>query len=97
LRRLLKSGDRLHRPRRFRAGFDRLKDMLNRGYKVFSVEVENVLAACPGVLESAIIGKPCPVLGERVHAFVSRSDPDLDEARLREFCAARPPTQVGSR
>ena len=70
--------------------FDRLKDMLNRGgYKVFSVEVENVLAACPGVLESAIIGKPCPVLGERVHAFVSRSDPDLDEARLREFCAAR--------
>ena len=71
--------------------FDRLKDMLNRGgYKVFSVEVENVLAACPGVLESAIIGKPCPVLGERVHAFVSRSDPDLDEARLREFCTARP-------
>lgn len=53
------------------------------------MEVENVLAACPGVLESAIIGKPCPVLGERVHAFVSRSDPDLDEARLREFCAAR--------
>jgi O-succinylbenzoic acid--CoA ligase len=70
--------------------FDRLKDMLNRGgYKVFSVEVENVLAACPGVVESAIIGKPCPVLGERVHAFVSRSDPALDEAQLRAFCAAR--------
>ena len=70
--------------------FDRLKDMLNRGgYKVFSVEVENVLAACPGVLESAIIGKPCPVLGERVHAFVCVSDPALDAARLRAFCAER--------
>ena len=70
--------------------FDRVKDMLNRGgYKVFSAEVENVLAACPGVLESAIIGKPCPVLGERVHAFVNLSDPALDAARLRAFCAER--------
>jgi O-succinylbenzoic acid--CoA ligase len=70
--------------------FDRLKDMLNRGgYKIFSVEVENVLAACPGVVESAIIGKPCPVLGERVHAFVSVNDPTLDAARLKAFCAER--------
>jgi O-succinylbenzoic acid--CoA ligase len=70
--------------------FDRLKDMINRGgYKVFSVEVENVLAAHPGVLESAIVGRPCPVLGERVHAFVSRREPALDEAELRAFCAAR--------
>ena len=49
----------------------------------------HVLAACPGVLESAIIGKPCPVLGERVHAFVNLSDPALDAARLRAFCAER--------
>jgi O-succinylbenzoic acid--CoA ligase len=70
--------------------FDRLKDMINRGgYKVFSVEVENVLAAHPGVLESAIVGRPCPVLGERVHAFVSRRDPELGEAELKAFCAER--------
>ena len=70
--------------------FDRIKDMLNRGgYKIFSIEVENVLSEHPGVLESAIVGKPCPVLGERVHAFVSRIDPNLDEKQLREFCAAR--------
>ncbi|MEZ5664442.1 MAG: class I adenylate-forming enzyme family protein [Burkholderiaceae bacterium] len=51
--------------------FDRKKDMLNRGgYKIFSVEVENVLARMPGVVEAAIVGKPCPVLGERVHAFI---------------------------
>ncbi len=70
--------------------FDRIKDMLNRGgYKIFSVEVENVLSHHPGVLESAIVGKPCPVLGERVHAFVTRRDPDLGADELRAFCAQR--------
>ena len=69
--------------------FDRVKDMINRGgYKVFSVEVENVLSNHPAVVESAIIGRPCPVLGERVHAFVSLRRP-ADEAELRRFCAER--------
>ncbi len=70
--------------------FDRVKDMINRGgYKIFSVEVENVLSHHPGVLESAIIGRACPVLGERVHAFVTRKAPDLAEDDLKAFCAAR--------
>jgi long-chain acyl-CoA synthetase len=68
--------------------FDRIKDMINRGgYKVFSAEVENVLGGHPGVLESAVVGRPCPVLGERVHAFVTRRDPQLSEPELRRFCA----------
>ena len=51
--------------------YDRKKDMLNRGgYKIYSVEVENCLMGIPGVLEAAIVGRPCPVLGERVHAFL---------------------------
>ena len=50
---------------------DRKKDMINRGgYKVFSVEVENCLMAHPQVQEAATVGVPCPVLGERTHAFV---------------------------
>lgn len=70
--------------------FDRLKDMINRGgYKIFSVEVENVLAGHPGVVESAVVGKACPVLGERVHAFVVARIPDLDPADLKAYCAAR--------
>lgn len=71
--------------------FDRVKDMINRGgYKVFSVEVENVLSHHPGVLESAIIAKPCPVLGERVHAFVARKDgAALTESELKAFCTGR--------
>ena len=51
--------------------FDRKKDMINRGgYKIYSVEVENALMSWPGVVEAAVVAKPCPVLGERVHAFV---------------------------
>lgn len=71
--------------------FDRVKDMINRGgYKVFSVEVENVLSHHPGVLESAIIARPCPVLGERVHAFVARrDDAAITESDLKDFCASR--------
>lgn len=71
--------------------FDRVKDMINRGgYKIFSVEVENVLGYHPAVLESAIVARPCPVLGERVHAFVARKAPGgVEEAELRAFCAER--------
>ena len=54
---------------------DRLKDVINRGgYKVYSAEVEGVLAQHPAVLEAAVIGTPCAVLGERVHAFVALRD-----------------------
>lgn len=73
--------------------FDRIKDMLNRGgFKIYSIEVENQLSFHPNVLESAIIGKPCPVLGERVHAVVVPKDAEPSEALaedMRAFCAAR--------
>ena len=73
--------------------FDRKKDMLNRGgYKIYSVEVENVLMAWPGMVEAAIVGRPCPVLGERVHAVVHAAPGSAslgDDAALRTFCAAR--------
>jgi O-succinylbenzoic acid--CoA ligase len=70
--------------------FDRRKDMLNRGgFKIYSVEVENVLMAWPGMVEAAVVGRPCPVLGERVHAFVHAPGHSVDAAALRAFCAAR--------
>ena len=69
--------------------FDRLKDMINRGgYKVYSVEVENVLSHHPAVLESAVVARPCPVLGERVHAFVCLKQPASQE-ELKRYCAER--------
>ena len=51
---------------------DRMKDMINRGgFKIYTIEVENALYEHPAVQECAVIAKPCPVLGERVHAFVA--------------------------
>ena len=70
--------------------FDRQKDMINRGgLKIYSAEVE-VGAGGPSraCVESAIIAKPCPVLGERVHAVVVTRGEVSAEA-LRAWCAER--------
>jgi long-chain acyl-CoA synthetase len=70
--------------------FDRKKDMINRaGFKIYSAEVENTLALHPGVAESAVIGVPDPVLGERVKAVVFPRDPVPTAEELRAFCAER--------
>jgi O-succinylbenzoic acid--CoA ligase len=71
--------------------FDRSKDMINRGgYKIYSAEVEAVLIAHPAVVEAAVVARPCPVLGERVHAFVClREGGDAGAEALRAHCAAQ--------
>lgn len=68
---------------------DRKKDMINRGgYKIYTIEVENALYDHPAVQEAAVVAKPCPVLGERVHAWVSLRAP-VDAQTLKAHCAAR--------
>jgi long-chain acyl-CoA synthetase len=50
---------------------DRVKDMINRGGEnVYCVEVENALAAAPGVFEVAVLGVPDTMMGEKVGAIV---------------------------
>jgi long-chain acyl-CoA synthetase len=69
---------------------DRKKDMINRGgYKIFTAEVETVLVACPGVVECAVVAVPCPVLGERVHAFVVTDGAEPAGEAVRAWCAQR--------
>ncbi len=71
---------------------DRKKDVINRGgYKIYCAQVENALAEHPQVVEAALVGVPCAVLGERVHAFVCvRALNDETQAQaLAAFCAAR--------
>jgi long-chain acyl-CoA synthetase len=76
--------------RNFVRVFDRQKDMINRGgLKIYSAEVESVLAGHPGVVESAIIARPCPVLGERVHAVIVMRDGSVSGETLRAWCAER--------
>jgi O-succinylbenzoic acid--CoA ligase len=76
-------------PQGFVRIFDRKKDMLNRGgFKIYSVEVENCLTSIDGILEAAIVGKPCPVLGERVHAFVYAPNDAPHEDDVIAHCRA---------
>jgi acyl-CoA synthetase (AMP-forming)/AMP-acid ligase II len=50
---------------------DRKKDMINRGGEnVYCVEVENALAACPGVGEVAVVGVADKMMGEKVGAVL---------------------------
>ncbi|HEY5829834.1 MAG: class I adenylate-forming enzyme family protein [Hyphomicrobiaceae bacterium] len=68
--------------------FDRKKDMINRGgYKIYSIEVENVLMRHAEVVEAAVIGKPCPVLGERAHAVVCLKRAGATSEELTRHCA----------
>ncbi|MCY0094708.1 class I adenylate-forming enzyme family protein [Hoeflea ulvae] len=69
---------------------DRKKDMVNRGgHKVFSAQVESALTACSGVIEAAVIAKPCPILGERVHAVLSVKPGQITEAAVIAHCAGQ--------
>lgn len=66
--------------------FDRIKDMINRGgFKVYCVELENVIQRHPGVIEVAAVASPCLVLGERVHVFVHATEP-VDAEAVRALC-----------
>jgi long-chain acyl-CoA synthetase len=47
------------------------------------------LAGHADVVESAIIARPCPVLGERVHAVIVTRHGDVSTEALRVWCAER--------
>ncbi len=61
-----------------------------RGEKVAPKEVENVLYALPGVVETAVIGVPDPIWGQAIKAFVvCRTAPDrgsLTETQVLAHC-----------
>ena len=65
------------------------KDLvISGGYNVYPKEVEDVLDAVPGVLESAVIGVPHADLGEAPLAIVvAEPGASLDETALEAACA----------
>jgi long-chain acyl-CoA synthetase len=68
--------------------FDRKKDMINRGgYKIYTIEVENVLMRHSDVVEAAVVARPCPVLGERAHAVVCLKGEGATADALAQHCA----------
>ena len=78
---------------------DRLKDVIVvSGFKVFPNEVEEVVAAHPGVREVAAVGVPA-ASGEAVRIVVVADDPALTEVALLAHCrrhlaAYKVPSQV---
>lgn len=66
---------------------DRVKDMIiSGGENIYPAEIENLLAAHPAVMESAIVGMPDEKWGELVRAFiVKRPDADVTAEQLIEF------------
>jgi acyl-CoA synthetase (AMP-forming)/AMP-acid ligase II len=53
---------------------DRAKDMIiSGGSNIYARELEDVLLACPGIQEAAVIGLPDAYWGESVHAIVVRT------------------------
>jgi long-chain acyl-CoA synthetase len=69
---------------------DRAKDMINRGGEnVYSVEVENVLMAAPGVFEVSVVGVADEMMGEKVGAIVvPRPDEPFDVGAMLEHARA---------
>ncbi|WP_048649548.1 long-chain-fatty-acid--CoA ligase [Nitratireductor soli] len=66
---------------------DRKKDMIVvSGFKVFPNEVEDVIAAHPGILEAAIIGVEDEHSGEVPKLFVVKKDAALTEADIKQYC-----------
>ena len=67
---------------------DRKKDMINvSGFNVYPNEIENIVSTMDGINECAAIGVPDDASGEKVKLFVVRSNSDLSEAAILDFCA----------
>lgn len=67
---------------------DRKKEMIiSSGFKVFPSEIERVLNAHPGVLESAVVPMPDEKAGEVPIAYVVARHPYVDEAHVVSHCA----------
>ena len=65
---------------------DRKKDMiLVSGFNVYPNEIEDVLAAMPGILEVAAVGVPDEKSGETVKVVVVRKDPSLTADQVKAY------------
>ena len=66
---------------------DRKKDMiLVSGFNVYPNEIENVVVEMDGILEAAAIGIEDERSGEIVKLFAVRTDPNISEQDVIDFC-----------
>jgi len=69
----------------------RSKDMIIRGGEnIYPIEIETVVAECPGVAQVAVVGQPDEHWGETVTAFITPdSSGQLDVDQVRAHCKER--------
>jgi long-chain acyl-CoA synthetase len=68
---------------------DRKKDMiLVSGFNVYPNEIEDVVAACPGVRECCAVASPDEKSGEVVRVVIVKGDPALTKEKVMEHCKA---------
>ena len=67
---------------------DRKDDMIiTGGENVYSVEIENVLYSHPDILESAVVGLPDEIWGEKITAVVVlKSGKNTNDKNILDFC-----------
>jgi crotonobetaine/carnitine-CoA ligase len=66
----------------------RVKHTIRRkGENISSEAIENVINACPKVLESAVVGVPDEIAGEEIKAYIiARPDADLSPGEMIAWC-----------
>ncbi|OCA53397.1 (2,3-dihydroxybenzoyl)adenylate synthase [Photorhabdus namnaonensis] len=64
----------------------REKDQINRGgEKIAAEEIESLLLKHEGVIHSALVAMPDPLLGEKSCAFIVAADPNITGLQLRKY------------
>lgn len=58
--------------------------IISGGVNIYPQEIENLLVTHPQVMDAAVIGAPCPEMGEKVVAVVQPLDASVDRAILAD-------------
>lgn len=74
----------------------RVDDVLNvAGHRLGTMEIESALVAHPAVAEAAVVGRPDPVKGEAIVAFVTLKEGHTPSDALKEELRAHVAKVIG--
>ncbi|TBH21463.1 acetate--CoA ligase [Thermus thermamylovorans] len=75
----------------------RVDDVLNvAGHRLGTMEIESALVAHPAVAEAAVVGRPDPIKGEAIVAFVTLKEGHAPSEALREELKAHVAKAIGA-
>lgn len=75
----------------------RIDDVLNvSGHRLSTMEIESALASHPSVAEAAVVGRPDPVKGQGISAFVTLQSSQQPSSALKETLRTHVVKAIGS-